>query len=322
MTRPRFAMEFERPLFELEDKLAGLKELDVSVEPHLAAEIESLETEVASLRETLYTGLSAWEKVQVSRHPERPKTQDYLAAVFADVFELRGDRVFRDDDAILTALATLDGRRLVVVGHRKGKDTKENIKANFGMPHPEGYRKARRAMLLAERFGLPVVSFVDTQGAYPGVSAEERGQAQAIAENLAVLARLEVPVVAVAIGEGGSGGALAVGSGDRLIMLENSYYSVSTPEACASILHSDVGRAAEMAAGLRLTADDLTELGLADEIVPEPMGGAHRDPGAVFASVGAAVAAALDDLAELGADELVQKRYRRLREVGRFSEGP
>jgi acetyl-CoA carboxylase carboxyl transferase subunit alpha len=313
-------MEFERPLFELEEKLGKLKELDVSHEEELAVEIASLEAEIDHLKETLYRGLTAWEKIQVSRHPDRPKTQDYVAAVFEDPFELRGDRAFRDDAAILCALAFLDGRSVAVIGHRKGKDTKENIRANFGMPHPEGYRKARRVMRLAERFDLPVVTFVDTQGAYPGVGAEERGQAQAIAQNLDVLATLRVPIVSVGIGEGGSGGALAIGFGDTLIMLENAYYSVSTPEACASILHSDAGRAPEMAAGLRLTADDLLELGLADEIVPEPLGGAHRDPDAVFGPVGEAIRRALDELDGMTRDELVARRYERVRAHGSFVE--
>lgn len=313
-------MEFERPLFDLEEQLAKLRELDISVEPHLAAEIDALETQIEQLKETLYVGLTAWEKVQVSRHPDRPKTQEYLANLFDDVFELRGDRAFRDDGAIMTALATLDGRRVVVIGHRKGRDTKENLLANFGMPHPEGYRKARRVMKLAERFGLPVVAFVDTQGAYPGVGAEERGQAQAIAQNLAVLARLRVPVIAVGIGEGGSGGALAAGFGDHLIMLENAYYSVSTPEACASILHSDATRAPEMAAGLRLTAHDLMELGLVDEIVPEPLGGAHRDPGSVYGPVAGAIAVALDRLSQRDVEDLLRIRYERLRAIGRFEE--
>jgi acetyl-CoA carboxylase carboxyl transferase subunit alpha len=322
MSRPTFVMEFERPLFDLEDKLRKLKELDISVESDLGAEIASLETEIELLKETLYTGLTAWEKVQVARHPDRPRTQDYVSALFRDVFELRGDRAFADDGAVMAALATLDERRLVVVGHRKGRTTKENLQANFGMARPEGFRKARRVMRLAERFDLPVVAFVDTPGAHAGADAEERGQALAIAQNLAFLARLRVPVIAIGIGEGGSGGALALGYGDRLVMLENAYYSVSTPEACASILLNDAGRAAEMAAGLRLTADDLLDLGLVDAIVPEPMGGAHRDPGAVYGPVAGAIVGALEQLEDVSPDELVTQRYERLRAFGQFAEAP
>ncbi len=287
-------MEFERPLVELEEKLAELSRLDMAAMPDLAAEITDLEREVERLRQTLYSALSPWEKVQVSRHPERPKTDDYLNGLFADVVELKGDRAFADDEAILAALATIDGRRVVVIGHRKGRTTKENIARNFGSPHPEGFRKAERAMRLAGKFGLPVVTLLDTAGASPGLEDEERGQAWAIASCLATLSDLPVPVVVVGIGEGGSGGALAIGFGDRLIMLENAYYSVISPEMCAVILHKDATRAPETASALTLTAEDLVRLGIADEIVPEPLGGAHRDPAAVLAEVGARVSAALE----------------------------
>jgi acetyl-CoA carboxylase carboxyl transferase subunit alpha len=317
----RFVMEFERPLVELEDKLVELKRLDIAATPELADEIAELEAEIERLRETLYAALSPWEKVQVSRHPERPKTQDYVEMLFDDVIELHGDRVFGDDEAILTALATLEGRRCVVIGHRKGKNTKENIKRNFGSPHPEGFRKARRAMKLAEKFGLPVVTLIDTQGAFPGLEAEQRGQAWAIAENLATLAALKTPVVAVGIGEGGSGGALAIGFGDRLIMLENAYYSVITPEACASILFKDATRAPEAAPCLAMTADDLIRLGIADEIVREPQGGAHRDPAIVYASVARSVTRALDELCGKDIDDVLAKRYERLATTGVYTEG-
>jgi acetyl-CoA carboxylase carboxyl transferase subunit alpha len=316
----RFVMEFERPLAELEEKIAELKRLNVAAEPELAEEIAELEREVERIRRTLYTALSPWEKVQVSRHPDRPKTQDYLELLFEDVVELRGDRVYGDDEAMLTALATLDGRRCMVLGHRKGKDTRENVRRNFGSPHPEGFRKARRAMDLAAKFELPVVAFLDTSGAYPGIEAEERGQAWAIAENLATLAALPVPVVVVGIGEGGSGGALAIGFGDRLIMLENAYYSVISPEACASILFKDSKRAAQTASCLSLTADDLVRLGIADEIVAEPLGGAHTDPAPVIVKVGERVAAALDDLGGLDGEVLREARYERLSAIGVFTE--
>ncbi|MFA5844358.1 MAG: acetyl-CoA carboxylase carboxyltransferase subunit alpha [Coriobacteriia bacterium] len=314
----RFVMEFERPLYDLEAKLEELRRLDVSERPELATELEELAADVESLRATLYADLGPWERVQVSRHPDRPHTQDYVAALFADVFELRGDRSGSDDPAMFAGLGSLEGRRVVVLGHRKGKTTKENIERRFGSAQPEGFRKARRAMLLAERFGLPVVSFVDTPGAHPGIEAEERGQAWAIAENLATLSALRVPVVIVGIGEGGSGGALAIGFGDRLIMLENSYYSVSSPEACASIVFKDSSKASQTAASLCLTAADLVGLGIADEVVPEPAEGAHRDPGLAFERVRDSVVSALDDLAGRLPDDLVATRQGRLSRVGVF----
>lgn len=317
----RHVMEFERPLVELEDQLAELKRLDVIAQPELAAEIASLEAEVEMLREALYSALSPWERVQVARHPDRPKTQDYVAALFTDVVELRGDRTFGDDEAIFAGLATLDGVKCMVLGHRKGKNTKENIRRNFGSPHPEGFRKARRAMLLAEKFQLPVVSFLDTAGAYPGIEAEERGQSWAIAENLATLSALRTPVVVVGIGEGGSGGALAIGFGDRLIMLENAYYSVISPEMCAMILYKDPARAAEVASSLKLTAEDLVRLRIADEMVAEPLGGAHRDPAVVYQGVGEAVLRALEELRAQDIDEVVSARSERLSRTGMFVEG-
>ncbi len=316
-----FVMEFERPLVELENKIAELRRLDAAAIPDLAAEIADLEAEVEQLRETLYASLSPWERVQVSRHPDRPKTQDYLEGLFDDVVELRGDRVFGDDQAIVTALSTIAGRRVMVIGHRKGRTTKENVARNFGSPHPEGFRKAERAMRLAARFGLPVVTFLDTAGASPGLEDEERGQAWAIARCLATLSDLPVPVVVVGIGEGGSGGALAIGFGDRLIMLENAYYSVISPEMCAVILFKDATRAAESASALALTAGDLLRLGIADEVVPEPHGGAHRDPAPVLAEVGARIVRALDDLAGVDRESLIARRYDRLRATGVYAEG-
>lgn len=317
----RFVMQFERPLVELEEKLAELSRLDMAAMPELAAEIADLEREVERLRQTLYAALSPWEKVQVSRHPERPKTDDYLTGLFTSVVELRGDRAFADDQAILTALATINGRRVMVIGHRKGLTTKENVARNFGSPHPEGFRKAERAMKLAARFGLPVVTLLDTAGASPGLEDEERGQAWAIARCLATLSDLPVPVVVVGIGEGGSGGALAIGFGDRLIMLENAYYSVISPEMCAVILFKDAERAPESASALALTADDLVRLGIADEIVPEPLGGAHRDPAAVIEAVGERITSALDALADRSGEELAEARYERLRAIGEYSTG-
>jgi acetyl-CoA carboxylase carboxyl transferase subunit alpha len=315
----RFVMEFERPVEELEEKLASLKRAHVSEQPELAAEIVALEEEIGRLHETLYTVLTPWERVQISRHPERPKTDDYLENVFTDVVELHGDRLFGDDEAMFAGFATLDGRRVAVLGHRKGKNTAENVRRNFGSPHPEGFRKAERLMHLADRFGLPIVSLLDTAGAYPGIEAEDRGQALAIAECLAALSRVRVPVVVVGIGEGGSGGALAIGFGDRLIMLENAYYSVISPEMCATILHKDARRASETSACLQLTAEDLKRLGLADEIVPEPLGGAHRDPAQVYTAVKSAISGALDGLAKADPATRADARYERLRAIGVYA---
>jgi acetyl-CoA carboxylase carboxyl transferase subunit alpha len=312
-------MEFERPLAELEDKLESLKHVDVTDQPELAAEIEELEAEIGQIRSTLYSRLTPWERVQISRHPERPKTDDYLDALFTDVVELHGDRLFADDESMFAGLATIDGRRVAVLGHRKGKNTNENIRRNFGSPHPEGFRKAERVMKLADRFGLPLVTFLDTAGAYPGIEDEDRGQALAIAQCLETLARVRVPVVVFGIGEGGSGGALAIGFGDRLVMLENAYYSVISPEMCATILHKDARRASEASACLQLTAGDLLAMGLVDEIVPEPLGGAQRDPAAVFEGVRDAAVRALSELATLAPDELVAARYERLRAIGEFT---
>ena len=316
----RYVMEFERPLVELEEKLAELRKLDITADSELASETEELARTIELLRVEIYEHLTPWARVQISRHPDRPRLDDYLYTLFAEVIELHGDRAFDDDEAVFTGLATLGGRRVVVLGHRKGKDTKSNVKRNFGSPHPEGYRKAMRVMRLAEKFGLPVVSFLDTAGAYPGVEDEDRGQGLAIAQSLALLSGLRVPVVVVGIGEGGSGGALAIGFGDRLIMLENAYYSVITPESCASILYKDAGQAEAVAPCLRMTAEDLVELGIADELVPEPLGGAQRDPDAVFPLVRASLDRALHDLAPIDLETLVSRRYQRLRGIGHVIE--
>jgi len=315
----RFVMEFERPLVELEEKVAELRKLDVTDNPELAAEIASLAAEIEQLHHETYVHLTPWARVQISRHPDRPKTAEFIDALFTDVIELHGDRVYGDDEAMFAGFGTIDGRRVALLGHRKGRTTKENVKRNFGSPHPEGFRKAMRIMRLADRFGLPIVSFLDTAGAFPGIEAEERGQSLAIAESLALLAGVRVPVVVAGIGEGGSGGALAIGFGDRLIMLENAYYSVISPEACASILYKD-SKHAETAAGcLKMTAEDLVGLGIVDEVVPEPFGGAHNEPGAVFAAIGERITAALDELAGQDADVLVQKRYDKLRAIGVYN---
>ncbi|PKQ15642.1 MAG: acetyl-CoA carboxylase carboxyl transferase subunit alpha [Actinobacteria bacterium HGW-Actinobacteria-7] len=315
----RHVMEFERPLFALEDKVVALKRMDVSADPELAAEIEALSAQIEVLRDQTYRDLGPWDRVQIARHPSRPKTEHYIAALFDDVLELHGDRSYGDDEAMFAGLGTFQGRRVVILGHRKGTDTKSNIRRNFGSPHPEGFRKAMRIMQMADKFGLPIVSFLDTAGAFPGIEAEERGQAWAIAESLATLSAVGVPVVAVGIGEGGSGGALAIGFGDRLIMLENSYYSVISPEACASILYRDSAQASSAAACLKMTASDLLGMGIIDEIVPEPVGGAHHDPAAMFVAVGTSVGRALLELSGIHREELVATRYERLRAVGAYA---
>ncbi len=316
MPRPRYVMDFERPLVELEAKLDELRRLDREDAPDLHAEIEELAAEIETLRIETYHHLSPWDRVQIARHPDRPKAQHYIEALFTEIVELHGDRLYGDDEAIFAGLATLDGRRVAVLGHRKGTNTTENIRRHFGSPSPEGFRKAMRVMRLAEKFGLPLVTFLDTPGAYPGPEAEERGQGWAIAESLELLAALSVPVVCIGIGEGGSGGALAIGFGDRLFLLENAYYSVSSPEACASIIYRDSAQAETVAACLKMTAEDVVRLGIADEVLPEPIGGAHRDSASVFAAVRAVVVGALDSLSEIEADVLVEQRYQRLRAIG------
>ena len=318
MARPRYVMDFERPLVELEAKLAELRHLDITENPELAAETDALAAEIDALRVETYHHLSPWDRVQIARHPERPKTQHYIDALFTDVVELHGDRAFGDDEAIFAGLATIDDRQVALLGHRKGNNTNENIRRHFGSPSPEGFRKAMRVMRLAEKFGLPVVSLLDTPGAYPGPEAEERGQAWAIAESLELLAGLRTPVVCVGVGEGGSGGALAIGFGDRLFILENAYYSVSSPEACASIIYRDSGQAENASACLKMTAEDVVGLGIADEVLPEPMGGAHRDSAAVFEVVRQAIVRSLDEFAAVPIAELVERRYQRLRVIGEY----
>ena len=318
MSRPRYVMEFERPLVELEHKLEELRRLDLAGNTELSAEIDALAAEIDQLHHQTYKHLSPWDRVQIARHPQRPKTQHYVEALFGDVVELHGDRAFGDDEAIFAGLCTIEGHRVAVLGHRKGTNTKENIRRNFGSPHPEGFRKAMRVMDLAEKFGLPVVSFLDTAGAAPGLEDEERGQAWAIAESLAKLSALAVPVVVVGIGEGGSGGALAIGFGDCLIMLENAYYSVISPEMCAQILYRDTTQAEAASSCLRMTANDLVGLGIVDQIVPEPLGGAHVAPEEVFALVREAVVSALEELGSQECEALVARRYERLRAIGEF----
>ncbi|HNK46304.1 MAG TPA: acetyl-CoA carboxylase carboxyltransferase subunit alpha [Pseudomonadota bacterium] len=319
MVDPRQSLEFERPLVELENKIAELKQLAGG--ELLAAEIKILERRASRVRAEIYSNLSPWQKVQLSRHPLRPYTLDYVSKLCSEFFELHGDRAFSDDEAVVGGLARLTAaadRPVLLIGHQKGRGTKEAMRRNFGMPRPEGYRKGRRLMELAARMKLPIVSLIDTPGAFPGIDAEERGQAEAIAKNLEVMAGLPVPIVSVVIGEGGSGGALALGVCDRLLMLEYSVYSVITPEGCASILWKDQAQVEVAASQLKMTADDLNRLGVTDEIIAEPPGGAHHDLDEAARRVGEAVARHLADLSALSPSQLLDGRYAKYRAIGSF----
>jgi len=316
----RFAYDFEKPLVELETKLEELKRLESAEKEDIAVEIDYLEKQIQKLRLRTYSNLTAWQKVQIARHPDRPRTSDYIEAAFTDFIELHGDRTFGDDASLIGGFARLDDVKVMVIGHQKGRNTKENIVRNFGMPNPEGYRKAMRLMKMANKFKLPLITFVDTPGAYPGIGAEERGQAVAIAQSLMEVSMLEVPVIVANIGEGGSGGALAIGFGDRIIMLENSYYSVITPEGCASILWGGEGSAEEAAELLGLTADRLLGLGIIDTVVKEPLGGAHYAPALAVKELRRELVKALNELNEIDRKELVNRRYARLRSIGYYIE--
>ena len=319
MPGPSFALDFERPLLELERKIDELKSLTSSSD--FSAEIQKLEKKARRLQSEIFSDLSRWQVTQLSRHPQRPYFLDYVQLLFTDFFELAGDRSYGEDPSIVGGWARLDGRPVMLLGHQKGRNTKENMVRNFGMPRPEGYRKARRLMELADRFGRPVLTFVDTPGAYPGIGAEERGQAEAIAVNLEVMSRLRVPVVSVVIGEGGSGGALAIAVANRVLMLENSIYSVISPESCSSILYRDTTKAEKAADALKLTARDLLALKVVDELVPEPEGGAHRDPARAAESVGRILRKHLQALLALDGPALVEDRYRKFRAMGPIAVG-
>ena len=309
------ALEFERPLLELEKKINELKSIGAV---DMTAEIGRLEKKARRLQEEMFSDLSRWQIVQLSRHPARPYFLDYVGQLFTDFCELAGDRHFGEDPSIVGGFARLGGEPVMVIGHQKGRATKENMLRNFAMPRPEGYRKARRLMELAARFRRPIFTFVDTMGAYPGLGAEERGQAEAIAVNLEVMAGLPVPVISTVIGEGGSGGALAIGVGNRVLMLEYSYYSVISPEGCASILFRDAKHADRAAEALKLTAKDLFGLKIIDEVIVEPRGGAHRDPRLAIERVGAALERHLAELTPLSADALIADRYAKFRAMGSF----
>jgi len=312
-------LDFEKPIAELEDKLEKL-----AASSHARGgrqeDLNKLRARLHQLQAEIYAGLSAWQRTQVARHLQRPSTLDYIGRLCDIFIELHGDRAFADDHAIVGGLARFNGRPVVVIGHQKGKTLKERMYRNFGMPNPEGYRKALRLMRLAEKFGRPVLTFIDTPGAYPGIGAEERGQAEAIGRNLLVMASLQVPIVTVVIGEGGSGGALAIGVGDRLLMLQHAVYSVISPEGCAAILWNDQSKATDAAEALNMTADDLQKLGITDQVIPEPLGGAHRDPMLSCDTVKKAIEAHLSELLELSTEDLLKRRYDKYRRIGVLAE--
>jgi len=312
------ALDFEQPLLDLENRIAALQAEDNVAK--VREEITRLEERLTRLRQRTYASLTAWQRTQLARHPKRPHTRDFIKLLFDDFVELHGDRVFGDDAAIVGGLARFEEQGIVVIGHQKGRDTREKIARNFGMPHPEGYRKALRLMHMAQKFGKPVVTFIDTPGAYPGLGAEERGQAEAIARNLREMAALRTPILSIVTGEGGSGGALAIGMGNRVLMLEYAVYSVISPEGCAAILWGDAGKASEAAESMRITAPDLLRLGVIEAIVPEPVGGAHRDWDGAAGHLREAIRNNLRDLAGLSADNLVAGRYEKFRRIGAFEE--
>ncbi len=313
-------LDFEQPIAELEAKIEELRLVGFDNEINIQEEIERLQKKSLALTESIFASLTPWQISQLSRHPLRPYLLDYARRMFDEFHELHGDRAFADDHAIVGGLARIEGRAVMVIGHQKGRDTKEKLLRNFGMPRPEGYRKALRLMEMAERFSLPILTFIDTPGAYPGVGAEERGQSEAIARNLREMSRLRTPILCTVIGEGGSGGALAIGVGDRLLMLEYSTYSVISPEGCASILWKSADKAQLAAEAMAITSDRLLEQGLVDEIIDEPLGGAHRDPDAVSGLLKAALLRHLDLLTATDPDVLVADRYARLMAMGKYKE--
>jgi acetyl-CoA carboxylase carboxyl transferase subunit alpha len=318
---PTYTLEFERPILELEAKIQELKQFAEAEKVDVSTEIARLERKVARLQEEVFANLTPWQRTQIARHPNRPYTMDYIRLMLADFVELHGDRAFSDDKAIVGGFARLEGMPLIVIGHQKGRDTKEKLARNFAMANPEGYRKALRLMKLAEKFDKPVLTLVDTPGAYPGIGAEERGQAEAIARNLREMSELRVPIVVVVTGEGGSGGALGIAVGDTVLMLEYAIYSVISPEGCASILWRDPAKAPEAAAAMGITAQTLMRLEVIDEIVPEPTGGAHRNHQEMATTLKGSLLKAFDRLRQLPLDALLDQRYQKFRRMGVFEEG-
>ncbi len=319
MAKQPFALEFERPLLALESKIAELKDLSGGARVDFSDEITKLERKAKKLQAEIFSELTPWQTVQLARHPNRPYTLDYLSRLFTDFFEIEGDRRFAADRAIVGGFARFDGEPVVVMGHQKGRGTKDNMVRNFGMPRPEGYRKARRLFDLADRFRVPVLIFIDTPGAYPGIGAEERGQAEAIAVNLEVMSSLRVPTISVVIVAGASGGAPGHGVTSRILMLQYAWYNVISPESCSSILYRDSSQGKKSAEALKLTAKDLSGFGIADEIIPEPPGGAHRDPDAIAKTVGEVLRRHLADLKKLSPEQLVTDRYKKYRAMGVFT---
>jgi len=314
-------LDFEKPILELEKKIEELKGFTSREDIDLSDEVKKLEDRLKKVKCEVFKNLTPWQRVQIARHPKRPYTLDYIDFITTDFIELHGDRLYGDDKAIIAGLAKINGKKVAIIGHQKGRDTKENLMRNFGSAHPEGYRKAMRVMELAEKFNLPIVVFVDTPGAYPGIGAEERGQAGAIATNLFKMCMLKTPIIIFIIGEGGSGGALGIGVGDRLYVLEYAYYSVISPEGCAAILWKERSKAPEAAKVLKLTGENLREMNIIDDVVKEPLGGAHRNPLETAETIKAVIKRDLDSFKDADKNKLVKNRYARLRKVGVFSEG-
>jgi acetyl-CoA carboxylase carboxyl transferase subunit alpha len=313
-------LDFEKPIVDLEKKIQELNNFSKDKKVDLSLEVKKLEGKLEGLKKDIYANLSAWQKVQIARHPQRPYTLDYISLIMTDFIELHGDRLFADDKALVGGLAKIGDVKVLVMGHQKGRDIKENLRRNFGCAHPEGYRKALRLMQMAEDFNLPVVVFVDTPGAYPGIGAEERGQAQAIATNLREMISIATPIISIVIGEGGSGGALGVAIADKVCVLENAYYSVISPEGCAAILWKDSLKAPEAAEALKLTAQDLLKMKLIDEIAPEPQGGAHRDPQKMAQTLKEIILDNLKELSREKKEDLLKSRYKKFRAMGEISQ--
>ena len=310
-----YFLDFERPLAEIIEKIEALQAAS-NEDPELLGQIEKLRKEEEKLKNKIFSKLSTWQKVQVARHPQRPHTSDYIKAVFSDFIELHGDRQFADDQSIIGGIAEIEGNSVMVIGHEKGRETEDKVKRNFGMPQPEGYRKAKRLMQLAERFNLPVITFIDTAGAYPGIEGEERGQSEAIATNLAVMSKLKTPIIVIITGEGGSGGALAIGVGDHIAILEHATYSVASPEACASIIWRTAEKASDAAEAMKVSAQELIKIKIVDEIIKEPLGGAHRDYKKISESVRSCILKNLGTLLSKPIDDLLEARYKKLLEIG------
>lgn len=320
MEKALYTLDFEKPLRELENQLQNLQEMSAESKIDVAHEIAAIEIKIEATKRNIYSDLTPWQKVQLARHPSRPYTLDYIGEIFSDFEEIHGDRQFRDDAAIVGGPARFEGEPVMVIGQQKGRNTKENLRRNFGCPHPEGYRKALRLMRMAEKFAMPIVTLIDTPGAYPGIGAEERHVAEAIAVNIREMSTLRVPIIGAVIGEGGSGGALGIGLVDVMLVFENAYYSVISPEGCAAILWKDRKHSADAAAALKLNSEDLVKFGVADEVLEEPLGGAHRDPSAAADTLKAALQKHLKALRRRPIDQLLENRYQKYRNIGIYAE--